>query len=193
MRYSIPAALCGFLALTACGGSSVDNDSYASRFAEGEALVRLLNEQTGQNYSDPANLPTSGGAEYDGVVAAELPGVGSETTTVVGDLELRANFANSTVGGTMDDFVEEDGTRYTGALIVADGPIRRNINPDVDYTFSSAVNGRLAGNNQTYDVNGQLEGDFYGANQGFVGGEVIGNVTSNGQRAPFLGEFVGRR
>ena len=92
MRLSIPTAVCGLLLVVSCGGgsgtpapASPPVDTYASLVAEADQLNFAAQEAGTEDFFDPALFPRSGGAQYDGVVTANL---GRD-----GEFEVRSSIA----------------------------------------------------------------------------------------------------
>jgi hypothetical protein len=184
-----------------CGGTS-DSVQQAQSYGELvalfdqiDAVVDLDNPAT-QPF-DPAALPTSGGnVTYTGVLGANLDDGAGGTDSLIGQMNLTANFQDSEISGNVVNFVDVNSATYTGQLAIGNGVIDRGANVATQFTITADLTGDL--NSTTagaVNFATTLDGDFYGANYENVGGQLNGNVTSatgttavNGDNSYFLGE-----
>lgn len=176
------------LALAACGSSGsstgVSFDEYVS-----EALD-LDDDIAGLPFDEPAGLPTTGNASYDGVIGA-IVGAGTiDEVSVAGDLELTVQFAQNSITGNVTDIVDEFDGRYAGTLNITDGIIDRDVDLVTDFTFVADMSGNLtnpAGGPVSVDA--LLRGDFFGSGQ-YIAGEVSGNLRTDLGTTFIDGDFL---
>ncbi len=189
-------------ALAACGEGSSDGDGDdGSRFDELEARSdELLNEVQDLGYADPASLPTTGAATYEGVVGLNFESIPDDTLQgydMAGDLEMTVNFAGAgdRITGTADGFAGVDGEGFDGALIIDDGSIERDADPDAEeYTFGADMAGELTGEDGTgWIVDTGLQGNFAGEDHSHAFGEVAGTGCTDSGCTAVDGGFVAER
>lgn len=162
------------LLLAGCGGQSGIAPDRARTSAQllGQASG-LLAALSRENVSDPALLPTSGHAVYQGYSTINLPMDGT-TVPYAGDLNLTVTFAPTPtpVVGSMRNFIGLE-----GQLLIGNGTIYRDADPDVDLTFDADLTGTLTKGGDSYALNGTVAGDFRGRTQSGVTGVVYGAIT----------------
>lgn len=189
----------GLLAGCGGGGGSSDGDdgfppapsSFAALDARGLALEE---DGEGLTYTDPSTLPTSGVARYDGTIGIDGAFVEGSPEFMLGDLRIEARFADDAIRGAATNFVTPGEQRVTGTLSIADGTIDRGADVDVDYTFEAGLRGTLTDAvGSDIDIDGAVRGDFFGPDQTYVSGEVIGDVTDSGGTGAISGGFIARR
>lgn len=157
--------------LAACGGSSTGSNSFETIASEGRSLVA---QYGAAEATDPANMPTTGTATYNGAAAyssdySSAVNIAQYAETV-SDVTLTADFANSTVTGTADNF-------HTVAT------------PNVTLNGSLSLNGTITGNTFSTDLSGTVTETI----TGLTGAEA----AYNGTQVPVTytgstnGEFVG--
>lgn len=161
---------CSFL-LTACGGSSTGSSSFETIVSEGRAI---LDQYGAAAATDPANMPTTGTATYNGAAAYSSDYSSAadivQYAETVSDVTLTADFANSTVTGTADNF-------HTVST------------PNVTLSGSLSLNGTISGNSFSTDLNGTVTETL----TGLTGAQA----AYNGTQVPFTytgstsGVFVG--
>jgi hypothetical protein len=194
-------ALLVLCALAACGESSDDGDGEeGERFDEIEARSDgLLNEVQDLSYTDPASLPTTGAATYEGVVGLDFEAIPGETLQgydMAGDLEMTVNFAGAgdRITGTADGFVGIDGEEFDGALIIDDGSLDRDADVESEYTFGADMAGELTGEDGTgWIVDTGLQGDFAGEDHSHAFGDVAGTGCTEAACTEVSGGFVAER
>jgi len=160
-----------------CSDGSGDGSAFESL---GDDYENLVDDIEGEDYTDPASLPTTGTARYEGVVGLDFESVDSgdlEAFDMAGDIELTVNFAGSgdPITGRAGNFVTSDDEAVDGALIIDDGVIDRGANPDDSFTYTADMDGVLTTEDGTnWDVDTYLLGDFSGEEHehalGYVGG-----------------------
>lgn len=161
-----------------------------------EEVERDLEEQP---ISPPGELPTSGAAEYDGFMFADLPVTPTDpglTTSYVGTLAMTVSFDGSgpPLSGRAVNFTDRLNVTLGGALDVDGGAIFRGNDPDSNYTLEGDVAGTLrhpdVGN---LAVDATLSGEFRGINQLGVQGVLFGDVRSAAGIEIFDGSFAAER
>ena len=175
--------------MAACGGGGSDGliggaNSRVS-FAELDARYFTIADKFDDsisNISPPATLPISGNVGYNGVVSFEAQQVGDPRLEVLGQLSMTASFGNSSVSGSINNFVDNNETAYSGAMSLRNGEIRRDISVEETYTFIADLSGVLTSPVRTITaVDTLLLGDFFGESEEFIDGRMGGNIrTSDG-------------
>ena len=171
--------------MSACGSSSAVEDAI-SRADQAAALAAYL---TGENVSNPNQLPMSGLAIYAGFSTLNLP-IGGATQAYVGDLDLQVTFGGSRdqVTGGMSNF-----NGLTGTLEISGGRLDRGTDTDVDYTFDGDVTGTLGAGADSYTIDAGLVAEFRGRNQDGVTGVIFGDINGQNGVDLFDGTLVGAR
>ena len=176
--------------LAACNSNTVNNAVTQAAMVTmaatpaGPANKPLLEELQTANQTlgraDMADLPPSGGATYVGFaqVISDRSVIPTTSTELVGKASLEVGFAGSgSMTGTIDDF-DDNGTDYGGSLTVSDGEISAGPNgPQV----RGAVAGTLTNNGESYDVDGNITGGFFGPTGEYLNGFDDITVTSGGK------------
>lgn len=141
---------------------------------------------------DPALLPASGGATYDGVMVLGTNGQGGVPDAMAGDLALDVDFDDDTLTGAVDAIRTDTDERLAGTLVLTNGRIDRGADLADEYTFGFDLNGTLTDEgDDDLVVVGEGAGDFYGSGATHVGGIVDGIVAGPGGNASLQGEFAG--
>lgn len=173
--------------LSACGGSSTGVSSFEALSSRGQAL---LSQYGSAPVTDVANMPTTGTATYRGVAAYSSdyssPVNIAQYATTVSDIELTANFANSTISGRADNFQQrvDPNISMSGQVDVVNGTISGN-------TFSAALSGTIneSGYGLTVPVNysGSVNGEFVGSGAEAVRGTgtAVGDAGVYGQQTVY--------
>lgn len=176
----------------ACGGVTggpvlAPNPASFAEYTATDAALRA--SYVSAPYADPASLPGSGSATYDGVMTLDA-GLASGNLAMTGALALTAQFATSTISGHADAFRDAANRAYTGQLSLSNGVIDRGADPNSAYTFSADLAGTLSGNGATLAMTADLSGDFLDVNAQAVAGVVSGSTVSGGHRGYLYGDFV---
>ena len=206
----IAAMACsGLLVLAGCGGSSEPALTTREAFtADGLAFVDESERLLALQDTTARNMPTVGSVTYTGSSAVVVD-TATETTFMLGDATMTANFAAGTVAGSMSNFVGGTGpsgddpgvdaldnlVSYDGALTLSNGDIG-----DADASdISAAFGGTLIGGGTTFVFDGFMFGVFKG-NPAMGGapniqGAVVESaadlttITANGAAASGLAGF----
>lgn len=175
--------------LAACGGDST-SPFEAKIDAAANVVQNPVFGETFENYTDPATLPTSGSASYDGYIGAFI----GDETQVVGDFDMTANFATSTIDATASNFVDQNDASYGGTLTDYSSAIDPTADTSTDFTFAIAMDGTISGPDGTSEIDVTLLGDFFGDNySGAAGigfGTVVGGTNTDAVGADIDAEFV---
>lgn len=176
--------------LSACGGSNSGPQTFEALINDGDRIADASDSVTVTN---PSTLPRSGGAQFNGVLAASADGF----QIVAGDLTMDVDFSNDAnpISGSVTNFVAQDGERISGSLVI-DAPILdRNANTSTSYSFGADLTGELRDSVDSYDIDGFIVGDFLGTNYAYVEGAVSGIVTvgSTGDIVEIDGAFIAER
>ncbi|VDC29186.1 transferrin-binding protein-like solute binding protein [Pseudogemmobacter humi] len=162
-------------ALSACAGGGSDSPAaeYAADSARGAGLV----VQTDRLAPTPAGaMPARGSAEYEGIVGMAFGAAPASLASaqMIGELDLRANFASGTITGELDDFNTSSGQEMHGTLRLSGGQIAGS-------GFTADIDGRLTGPaGAPGNVSGAIDGDFLGAGADALAG--TGTATSDAGR-----------
>ncbi len=191
----------GLAALGACSdgddgsGPPTTLAGYDAEFAE------LAEDAAGLAPTDPAMLPTTGSADYEGVIRL-VPGADAfAPERMNGTLDLAVDFGSGAIAGEATDFVTTSGgdevvmegsLAVTGDLagdpsgddVLADieGLIRIDTRPDED-------------DEGDFFVDGTLGGDFLGENGEVIRGDVSGTIANLNAPSPGAlgGDFIVER
>nr|WP_319248917.1 hypothetical protein [uncultured Celeribacter sp.] len=175
------------LSLAACGGSSVDRDMADVDLPEEYDYLESFIEDAEDDGLDVAtNL--SGSIVMDGGVVIDVSDEEDEQEGVlveaIGDLGLAVNFSNPEVNATADSFVVYRGENYAQGESL-DGSLSGTGTVTLaDSTMTSTLDGTLSADQETYDVEMDMNGTFYD-NDGQIGvyGDVEGTIAENGGQA----------
>jgi hypothetical protein len=184
--------------LAACSGGSSSDDGRLGSFAaiEREAL-RLARASEGLDYTDPASLPRTGSATYEGVIGLDLDDRFYNDTAdydIGGQLRLNAGFAGNSVTGSATNFYTATNQPLGGTLRITNGVIDRGADVFSEYTWDADIAGTLTGErNGPMAIDGVVLGDFFGPGATFVGGIVEGDACQRGVCTGFDGNFGGQR
>ena len=192
MRLGCLGGALALVVLTGCGGSGGGS---------GSGPVALTPDQIddsigGQPVSNPSTLPTTGRAEYNGYMRANLP-TGAEGARVqyLADLRLDVNFGAGfdQIRGQASGFEARDGVPLGGTLAVARGRIFGDTDTTAAYSFDADVDGTLTQGADTYVIDASLEGEFLGQGETAARGLVFGDITGPLGQDIFDGTFATTR
>jgi len=144
---------------------------------------------SGLSASDPAALPGTGSASYDGVMRASLI-IGGDNTEMTGRLDLTANFGTDQITGGVSGIIDENERPFSGDLILSDGVIDRGADTSVAYTFAADLGGTIDPGAAAIVIDGILQGDFLGAGQSGISGAVTATATDSGVTGSLIGDFT---
>ena len=155
--------------------------------------IDTLNASNSNIVLNPA-IPTSATANYDGFVVAGTNSVASAGRTIAGRYSMTANFANSTVTGSMGDFayyVDDP----TAPLFVEDiqGTLPLSNGTITGTQMSADANGTLTDSVDSYAVTSSITGEFFdNSGTNLFMGLVLGTTTPNttGSAETFGGAVV---
>ncbi len=172
------------LGLGGCRGEVfVENVSRSSDVSSLNAILEA------KEISDPAALPTVGGANYVGYSRIKFP-IAGEMTIHTGDLEMAVTFAPSdtVVSGTIGNFDDLSGT-----LVLENGLLLRHSDVEYDYTLIGEVNGGLAAGDAVFNFYGEFGADFLGSGQDGLQGMLYGTTLGPDGAVLFQGDLGGLR
>lgn len=146
-------------------------------------------------FTDLGSVPNSGSATYEGFAYGDLENVDDEITdSLIGALDLRVNFATSSLSGEIADLEDEKRHPLKGSINLTNGTVDRTGDPGSDSTIGITFNGTLQDSNaNTLVLSGRLEGDFLGQSHRGIGGELLGSVYVDGERQNIDGGFIAER
>lgn len=165
----------------ACGGSGGGGSDVLS-FAELEQknidVIEILNNTPGAEDLPGTDLPDTGGAKYAGVMVFTA----SPTLRLAGITVVEAFFGAGRVQGTAEAFRDQNEAAYRGSLDIANSAIDAENAAQGAPSFTPDITGTLRSDANTVVIDGNLEGDFYGAvnDPTFVTGTISGTATVNG-------------
>ena len=177
-RSSLLIACC---VTAACGGGGGGGGAAPTQF---DALFNEAEELASQfelaGFSDPSNIPTSGSAQFEGVVLLQL----SDTTDRIFDraacrVNIDVTFDGSTIVGSAQSFVDGNGIGIAGQLDISSGTIDRMGDPNVEATVGFEMSGQLTDNLiGEVDFALDFDGDFFGDQLDALGGSISGIATA---------------
>lgn len=188
------------LALGACSdGGGDDGDGSPDNLAGYDAeFAELVADADGLAPTDPSTLPTTGSADYEGVIRmAADPDAPAPPNPMSGTLDMALDFETGAITGEATDFVTygddpDEAVSMDGSLVVA-GAITRDPNASdamtADIDGSVQVNADSGGDEGSYRVDGVLRGDLLGEDGQVVGGNVSGTVYT--EDSPYSAELDG--
>jgi hypothetical protein len=191
-------ALGGLMGCSDSGGNSSNGGpSDPLTFSDyDQALSDLQNEAGAAGFFEPADLPATGAAQYEGTIALATNEFASEQVAMAGELTIGVDFANpmDAISGAATDFVDDENNRLDGSLVLSDGLVDRTADPvtfpyqfDVAGTLTSPADGELV-------FDGGAQGDFLGEDgPDYMVGVHGGTVLINGEEQVYSGEFAAER
>jgi hypothetical protein len=196
-KTTITITFVGLLAGCGDGSSGVaQRATYADLLGEFSTIDAQFDRGNIAAMSDPATLPSFGNTRYDGVLGINLT-TSAGASSIIGDMTMTASFQDSTISGAVTGFVDDAEQNYSGALAITDGVIDRSTDLNTQFTFAADLDGRITNESlQNIDVDMTLRGDFYGAGQEFVAGNMVGEVVTPDGAETIDGSdtyFVGQR
>ena len=163
------AILPAILALSACGGGGGGGTDFATR---GVQAANLLADYGNAPLTQTANMPT-GTFNYTGV-AGFTDGTQSadfiaQNAGTAADVNLQANFDESTIAGSFTNFITENNVRGTGQIDLRNGTITGN-------TFNANATGKVNYNGTDLVAQGVVNGGFVGNSADAMFGRVDGTL-----------------
>lgn len=189
-------AACG--ALAGCGGSGSSGGGtpgYADLIGEGDAL---FDEALTMDITDADSLPTSGSAQYDGVMAVEVyaddddAGGLESSIFLAGDLAMNVDFgAVDPISGSVTNIADSDEARYGGSLSLGASTLNRVADPEDDWQFEADLAGTITDpEGLAWDIDTDMRGDFVGEQAGYAAGEVEGSACGSLDCSYVYGGFI---
>lgn len=166
------AILPAILALSACGGGGGGGGGTTDFAQRGLQAANLLADYGDAPVTQAANMPT-GTFNYTGV-AGFVDGNQSnsfiaQNAGTLADVNLQANFDNSTISGNFTNFITEDNVRGTGSIDLRNGTITGN-------TFAANATGAVNYNGTDLVAQGVVNGGFVGDSADAIIGRVDGSL-----------------
>lgn len=182
-------------ALGACsdGGGDRPPTTLAGYDAE---FAQLAEDAAGFAPTDPASLPTTGSADYEGVVRIDASDAIFGPDRISGTLDLGVDFGSGEIAGEATDFVTTSG----GDEVVMQGSLAVSGDLTRDPSATDGVVADMTGlleietdpdleDEGRFGVDGTLRGDFLGENGQVIQGDVSGTIQN--VDAPFGPEPIG--
>ncbi len=186
------------------GGGGGTGPGYGSDINELARLGRQLDQLP---RIDPADLPRTGSATYEGVAGFGLSVTRPTSRSLSGSVEMTVNFANGSVNGRIydiysagNDYSREGAGPVGGQLTMRNGTIDRN---PIDPRFHPAITADLVGTLRepagygtppSTVVDGRLEAAFYGGDNQMVSGGISGRAgPPDGPTDVINGSFIAAR
>lgn len=172
------ASTAAIVLVAGCGGGGATGPSFEELSDEFVDLELRSRELLDERFV-ASDLPTTGGANYNGVIGVLANG--PDEFALLGDLQMTASFADDTISGGADNFSDSDGETYSGRIPITNGFIYRDDLTEFS-TFEADFDGELVYDptGEVLAVNTFMQGDFYGDQYEFVGGIVTGNISGDG-------------
>ncbi len=158
-----------FCLLAACGGGGDGASDAFDVFDNVADLDVTLAEQ----------LPT-GSAEYRGKAVLDLPlGAQGADVSYVGDMAVSVDFsaADQPFTGMIDGLASDGQGPLDGQLVISNAIITPDASAVLDYQIAADVAGTLSGGGASYQLEGDLFGDFLGRNADATAGVIFGDIT----------------
>jgi len=178
-----------------------DNQEFSTYDSLSTEYERIATEDGGTALTMPAALPTTGNAEYDGVIniiVQDGPAATDVLLSAVGGLELTVAFGarSGIIGGTADNFYRDDGTEagvaVDGGGGIIDGEIDRSVVPGAGDSFVLELSSDFAVDGNALE--GTLRGNFrdQSAPGAFPDGAtgIVGGTVTDGPGTGFRGTWV---
>jgi hypothetical protein len=156
------------LLLCACGGTTTKDATLSNAQAYAQTAASATALQSNLNALPPlATMPTSGTATFAGYAGLTYTNTAAQRAELVGTANLSADFANSSITGSLTNFIGGTVTDpktnsitnplpYVGSLKLANG----TIGPGNAATAN--VSGKLTTVGLTVNVNSTVKGGFVG-------------------------------
>lgn len=177
---SFSAVAIAALAVSACSSSNSGSRSFDQLADEGQAL---LTQYENEDVTPTSNVPTAGSATYNGVAAfGTTQSFDVQNAEALAAVSLEADFAASSISGTIDNFVDFDGVRAPGSVAVTNGTIAGN-------AIAADLSGDLTIEGTSIAVGGNLDGNFVGENAEAVFGNIEADLTGPGGSETIFGVF----
>lgn len=128
-------------------------------------------------------MPTTGTATYKGAAAfGTTQNFDVQQAEALAAVRLEADFAASSISGTIDNFVDSSGERAAGSVAVTNGTIAGN-------GIAADLDGNLTIEGTSIDVGGDMAGNFVGANADAIVGDIEADLTGPGGTETIFGVF----
>lgn len=185
------------VALAAVGvmaGCSDSLDDQAGYDALADEFDDLLDASEGVDFTDPATLPGSGSATYDGVMGLSTDGSDGLPSDMVGEMTLRADFGADSLSGSVQNVSTSSDEGLDGSLAISDGAIDRDVDLEEDYTYDFDLAGTLTDDDGTdLEVSAVGVGDFLGDDFQQATGTVSGVLSSDAGTSLLDGGYIVER
>lgn len=185
-------AVAAVAVMAGCNGTAVPtpNPPAIDELKTRAEMTRISQEIfDGLRFEDPtpkALVPLNGEARYAGTLRADI--VTPSVTSDVGALiEMGVDFRTDSVGGIVGNFVERDGDRLDGVLTLQSGRLSRTSNSREVAIFSDMAGTLRGPGGERIVVDADLVGGFAGRNVDYIGAEIDGRVSVDGERGTIDG------
>ena len=185
-RLSAAASCLSVTLLAACGGSG--GQSFEDRLQGGipRDYIRLVDTKS---YSNLAQLPQSGYADYSGVLLTTFEKAQQADVVALADLKMRVNYATNDITGAATNFVGQDVGAIAGNLTL-DAALNRAANNTSNFPVSGTLNGALnIPRRGAAQVTSQVQGSIYGADNVLISGAAKGTAVFSSGNETFTGSF----
>ena len=163
--------------LAACGDGGGET---VLSFTEARDRTSVMLHRLPTDVTPIGAMPDSGDATYSGFIGIES----DRGTETYGELTLTASFADQTLRGTAENFVDEFEQHYDGALDV-NGAITGN-------EIAGDISGHLSVSDEmTLDVDATFNGSFRGDTHEALFADIDGQVTTNESGMETTGDIIG--
>lgn len=167
--------------------------SYDATFDRIEGIERTVGDQ---DWTDPALLPTSGTAQYEGGIYLDSELNGSELDgyhDIAGEMQMTVDFGSDTpLSGSATNLVDENNRVYDGTLVMSDSVWDESFGDALVYRAD--LNGELTDQDgTTYDVETALDGSFVGESHEHVSGFIGGDACAGEDCSVIEGGLIGEK
>ena len=165
--FSLPVSLPNFAGIGSGTATSADFNRLAT-------VVSALNQATTSGAIE-LGKPLASTASYNGLVSTSF----ASGTSVVGKMQLNADFSANTVSGTTSDYLILVASSLGGGTVTPTGTIPITAGTITGNALNATMNGTLTTGLGNYDLTSNLTGSFAkNGSQSVIVGNIGGSVVS---------------
>lgn len=181
--------LIALLSLAACSGGS-GGDGVAG---DGEDVVApdpapelgFQERLAAADVTPSADLPVTGTAVFDGLFQVAVgTDVDNPLSSASGDARLDVDFADNSLTGVANNFVDQDGDQISGSVNFENGVIDRSL---ANATIVTETSGSIALDTGDTAFDQQLAGGFFGETGEFIQGVTVTSTDIGEDTVPVVG------
>ena len=149
----------------------------------------LQAQHQGLAYTADANLPATGSAKYTGVMRL-ITELHAQPAQLAGSLSMNVDFGGGSVSGSANGFKDDLNNAFSGKLVISNGIIDRDADPDWEYRFFADIDGTLDGAGTDLVISADLYGDFHGPQGESIAGGLAGRPSGQAVGDYLYGTFA---